>query len=42
METTILIVVNGKYKVYRDMGNGKRRLIGTFKTSREAERFMNG
>jgi len=41
METTILIVVNGKYKVYRDLGNGKRRLIGTFKTSTDAERFMN-
>lgn len=37
----ILIVVNNKYKVYQDMGNGKRRLLGTFKTSREAERFMN-
>lgn len=41
METLILIVVNGKYKVYRDMGNGKRRLLGTFKTSADAERFMN-
>ena len=41
MQTTILIVVNGKYKVYRDLGNGKRRLIGTFKTSADAERFMN-
>ena len=41
METTILIVVNNKYKVYKDLGNGKRRLIGTFKTSAEAERFMN-
>jgi hypothetical protein len=39
--TLILIVVGSKYKVYRDMGNGKRRLLGSFKTSSEAERFMN-
>lgn len=42
MENLILIVVGGKYKVYRDMGNGKRRLMGTFKTSDDAIRFMNG
>ena len=42
MQTLVLIVANGKYKVYKDIGNGKRRLMGWFKTSREAERFMNG
>lgn len=44
METTVLIVVKGKYKVYRETKypNGySRRLLATFKTSREAERFMN-
>lgn len=41
METLVLIVVNNRFKVYRDMGDGKRRLLGTFKTSAEAERFMN-
>lgn len=42
MENLVLIVVKNTYKVYRDYGNGKRRLIGTFKSSIEAERFMNG
>jgi hypothetical protein len=45
METMVLIVVKGKYKVYREkkFPNGyHRRLLATFKTSREAERFMNG
>ena len=42
MENLVLIVVSGKYKVYRDMGNGKRRLLGTFKTLDDAIRFMNG
>lgn len=37
----ILIVVNNRYKVYKDLGNGKRRLLGSFKTSYDAERFMN-
>ena len=41
MTTLILIVVGKKYKVYKDMGNGKRRLLGSFNTSHEAERFMN-
>ena len=41
METLVLIVVGGKYKVYREMANGKRRLLGSFKTSYDAERFMN-
>lgn len=40
MTTLILIVVGKKYKVYKDMGNGKRRLLGSFNTSHEAERFM--
>jgi hypothetical protein len=40
--TLILVVVGSKYKVYRDMGNGKRRLMGTFKTSDDAIRYMNG
>ncbi len=38
---TTLIVIGNKYKVYRDMENGKRRLLGTFKSSDEAIRFMN-
>jgi hypothetical protein len=41
MTTLILIVVGKKYKVYKDMGNGKRRLLGSFNSSHEAERFMN-
>lgn len=44
METTVLIVVKGKYKVYQETTypNGySRRLLATFKTSQEAERFMN-
>jgi hypothetical protein len=44
METLILIVVKNKYKVYSHTTypNGySRRLVGTFKTSRDAERFMN-
>ncbi len=41
METLVLIVVKSKYKVYREMENGKRRLLGTFKSSDEAIRFMN-
>jgi hypothetical protein len=41
METLTLIVVKGKYKVYWEMANGKRMLLGSFKTSAEAERFMN-
>lgn len=44
METLVLIVVKGKYKVYQEKKypNGySRRLLATFKTSQEAERFMN-
>lgn len=44
METLVLIVVGRKYKVYaeKQYPNGySRRLLGTFKTSYEAERFMN-
>jgi len=44
METLVLIVVKGKYKVYRERKypNGySRQLVATFKTSYEAERFMN-
>jgi len=41
MTTLVLIVVGKKYKVYKDMGNGKRRLLGSFNSSTEAERFMN-
>jgi len=48
METTVLIYdrkrKGNKYKVYRqkNYANGwSRRLIGIFKTSQEAERFMN-
>lgn len=44
METLVLIVVGRKYKVYREVKypNGySRRLLGTFKSSYEAERFMN-
>jgi hypothetical protein len=41
METLVLIVVKNRYKVYRELGNGKRRLAGTFKTSNDAIRFMN-
>jgi hypothetical protein len=45
MEMLVMIVVKGKYKVYRErkFPNGySRQLLATFKTSREAERFMNG
>lgn len=47
METTVLIYdrKTKKYKVYAEKKypNGySRRLIGTFKSSYEAERFMNG
>jgi hypothetical protein len=41
---TVLIVVGKKYKVYSETNypNGySRRLLATFKTSQEAERFMN-
>jgi hypothetical protein len=41
---TVLIVVGKKYKVYSETTypNGySRRLLATFKTSQEAERFMN-
>lgn len=41
METMTIIVVGNKFKVYRECGNGKRVLLGSFKTSHEAERFMN-
>jgi hypothetical protein len=44
METLVLIVVKGKYKVYSETTypNGySRRLLATFKTSADAERFMN-
>ena len=44
MGTLVLIVVKGKYKVYRETKypNGySRRLLATFKTSYNAERFMN-
>jgi hypothetical protein len=44
METLVLIVVKGKYKVYSHATypNGySRRLLATFKTSTDAERFMN-
>jgi hypothetical protein len=44
METLVLIVVKNKYKVYKQTNhpNGySRRLLATFKTSQEAERFMN-
>ena len=37
----VLIVIGNKYKVYREE-NGKRKLMGTFKTSDDAIRFMNG
>jgi hypothetical protein len=44
MENLVLIVVKGKYKVYREKKypNGyHRQLLATFKSSYEAERFMN-
>jgi hypothetical protein len=44
MENLVLIVVKGKYKVYRErkFPNGySRQLVGTFKTSYAAEVFMN-
>lgn len=48
METTVLIFdrkrKGNKYKVYQQTNypNGwSRRLLATFKTSQEAERFMN-
>jgi hypothetical protein len=44
MENLVLIVVKGKYKVYRERKypNGySRQLLATFKSSYEAERFMN-
>jgi len=44
METLILIRKGKLFKVYRQKNypNGwSRQLIGTFKTSAEAERFMN-
>ena len=44
METLVLIVVKNRYKVYREIKypNGySRRLLATFRTSYEAERFMN-
>ncbi len=44
METLVLIVVKGKYKVYRERKypNGySRQLLAIFKSSYEAERFMN-
>lgn len=44
MQTLVLIVVKNKYKVYSETTypNGwSRRLLGTFKTSQEAERFIN-
>ena len=44
MTTLVLIVVKNNYKVYSHTTypNGySRRLIGTFKSSTQAERFMN-
>ena len=44
MTTLVLIVVKNKYKVYTQTTypNGySRRLVGTFKSSTQAERFMN-
>ena len=44
MTTLVLIVVKNKYKVYQETkySNGyHRRLMATFRTSYEAERFMN-
>jgi hypothetical protein len=44
METLVLIREGRKFKVYRQVYsiNGySRKLIGTFKTSYDAERFMN-
>jgi hypothetical protein len=38
---TTLIVIGNKYKVYRNLENGKRKLLGTFKSSDDAIRFMN-
>jgi hypothetical protein len=38
---TTLIVIGKKYKVYRDMPNGKRKLLGTFNSSDDAIHFMN-
>lgn len=40
METLVLIVVGRKYKVYREVNGYSRKLLGTFKSSYEAERFM--
>lgn len=37
-----MIQVGKKFKVYRDMENGKRRLLGVFNSSDDAIRFMNG
>lgn len=46
METTVLIFdrKGKKYKVYKQTNHTNgwyRRLLATFKTSQEAERFMN-
>lgn len=44
MENLVLIVVKGKYKVYRErkFPNGySRQLVAIFKTSYAAEVFMN-
>jgi len=38
--TQVLIVIGKKYKVYSET-NGKRKLLGIFKTSQDAIRFMN-
>jgi hypothetical protein len=39
---TTLIQVGKKFKVYQELGGKNRKLLGVFKSSDEAIRFMNG
>ena len=41
MISLTMIVVGNKFKVYREIVNDRRKLVGTFKSEDEAIRFMN-
>jgi hypothetical protein len=41
MYSLVIIVVGAKYKVYKDVPNNRRKLVGTFGNETDAVNFIN-